>query len=128
MLSATSADEAQRLIESSLEKILPGASAIDERRPKWRRSKSSLTTLSEATTREPTGKYAVVVDGDTLRFALEPSMQAMFLRLTTRCETVVCCRVSPAQKAAVVRMVKLGCNAMTLSIGDGALPRSRLAR
>ncbi|EJD46372.1 phospholipid-translocating P-type ATPase [Auricularia subglabra TFB-10046 SS5] len=124
VLSATNADEARTLIESSLEKILPGASAPEEKRGslKFRRSKSSLTTLSEATSQQrvPTGKFAVVVDGDTLRYALEPSLKSMFLRLTTRCETVVCCRVSPSQKAAVVRLVKQGCNAMTLSIGDGA--------
>lgn len=35
-------------------------------------------------------------------------------------KAVLCCRVSPAQKAEVVRMVKLGLDVMTLSIGDGA--------
>ncbi|KAI6101652.1 hypothetical protein EDD16DRAFT_1648774 [Pisolithus croceorrhizus] len=35
-------------------------------------------------------------------------------------ETVVCCRVSPAQKALTVKLVKEGRKAMTLSIGDGA--------
>jgi len=33
---------------------------------------------------------------------------------------VICCRVSPLQKALVVRLVKRGINATTLSIGDGA--------
>ena len=33
---------------------------------------------------------------------------------------MLCCRVSPAQKAAVVQMVKHGLDVMTLSIGDGA--------
>ena len=33
---------------------------------------------------------------------------------------MLCCRVSPSQKAAVVNMVKHGLNVMTLSIGDGA--------
>ncbi|KAJ7749875.1 hypothetical protein B0H14DRAFT_438719 [Mycena olivaceomarginata] len=44
----------------------------------------------------------------------------MFLNLGTQCKTVVCCRVSPAQKALTVKLVKEGRNAMTLSIGDGA--------
>lgn len=70
----------------------------------------------------PTGKtsYAVVIDGDTLRYALDPSLKPLFLALTTQCETVVCCRVSPAQKALTVKLVKDGKNAMTLAIGDGA--------
>jgi phospholipid-translocating ATPase len=37
-----------------------------------------------------------------------------------QCEGVICCRVSPLQKALVVRLVKDGLKAMTLAIGDGA--------
>jgi phospholipid-translocating ATPase len=36
------------------------------------------------------------------------------------CEAVVCCRVSPKQKALVVKLVKDGLNTVTLAIGDGA--------
>jgi phospholipid-translocating ATPase len=61
-----------------------------------------------------------VIDGDTLRFALDESLKPLFLSLGTQCDTVVCCRVSPAQKAQTVRLVKDGKNAMTLSIGDGS--------
>lgn len=64
--------------------------------------------------------FAVVIDGDTLHHALSPALKGLFLNLTTQCETGVCCRVSPAQKALVVKLVKEGRNAMTLSIGDGA--------
>ncbi len=67
-----------------------------------------------------TGGFAVVIDGDTLRYALEPNLKPLFLALGTQCDTVVCCRVSPAQKALTVKLVKDGRNAMTLSIGDGA--------
>ncbi|KAF9223068.1 phospholipid-translocating P-type ATPase [Gyrodon lividus] len=64
--------------------------------------------------------FAVVIDGETLRHALSPEIKPLFLNLGTQCETVVCCRVSPAQKALTVKLVKQGRNAMTLSIGDGA--------
>ncbi|KAG2151660.1 uncharacterized protein EDB93DRAFT_1274319 [Suillus bovinus] len=64
--------------------------------------------------------FAVVIDGDTLRHALTPDIKPLFLNLGTQCETVVCCRVSPAQKALTVKLVKEGRKAMTLSIGDGA--------
>ena len=37
-----------------------------------------------------------------------------------QCEGVICCRVSPLQKAQIVRLVKDGLGAMTLAIGDGA--------
>jgi len=38
----------------------------------------------------------------------------------TQCESVICCRVSPKQKADVVRLVKENLNKITLAIGDGA--------
>lgn len=65
------------------------------------------------------GGFAVVIDGETLVYALDKSLKDMFLELTTQCETVVCCRVSPSQKALTVKLVKDGKNAMTLAIGDG---------
>lgn len=50
--------------------------------------------------------FAVVIDGETLRYALMPDMKPLFLNLGTQCETVVCCRVSPAQKALTVKLVR----------------------
>ena len=44
----------------------------------------------------------------------------LLLRLAMQCEGVICCRVSPLQKALVVKLVKEGVGAMTLAIGDGA--------
>ncbi|KAL9933492.1 hypothetical protein V8E36_007668 [Tilletia maclaganii] len=74
----------------------------------------------EPTADAPAGGFAVVIDGETLRYALSPALKPLFLALTTQCETVVCCRVSPAQKALTVKLVKDGKKAMTLAIGDGA--------
>ncbi|GAA5863156.1 hypothetical protein JCM3774_001439 [Rhodotorula dairenensis] len=67
-----------------------------------------------------TGGFAVVIDGETLRHALDDAIKPAFLELTTQCNAVVCCRVSPSQKALTVKLVKDGRNAMTLAIGDGA--------
>ncbi|EAU32628.1 hypothetical protein ATEG_07244 [Aspergillus terreus NIH2624] len=68
----------------------------------------------------PPATHAVVIDGDTLKLMLGDDLKQKFLLLCKRCKSVLCCRVSPAQKAAVVRMVKQGLNIMALSIGDGA--------
>lgn len=46
--------------------------------------------------------------------------QDYLLHLGTSCEGVICCRVSPLQKALVVKLVKDGLGVMTLAIGDGA--------
>ena len=40
--------------------------------------------------------------------------------LGTRRQAVVCCRVSPLQKAQVTRLVRDGAGQVTLAIGDGA--------
>ncbi|GFP80055.1 phospholipid-transporting ATPase 3 [Phtheirospermum japonicum] len=65
-------------------------------------------------------KLALVIDGKCLMFALDPSLRVMLLNLSLNCSAVVCCRVSPLQKAQVTSLVKKGANRITLSIGDGA--------
>ncbi|KAI7856242.1 hypothetical protein BDC45DRAFT_63075 [Circinella umbellata] len=65
-------------------------------------------------------KIALVIDGTTLRYALEPATRETLLRIGMKCASVVCCRVSPKQKAQVVTLVKKGLKVMTLAIGDGA--------
>lgn len=68
----------------------------------------------------PPPTHALVIDGDSLKSVLEPSLRQKFLLLCKQCRSVLCCRVSPSQKAAVVQMVKSGLDCLTLSIGDGA--------
>ncbi|KAI1379864.1 phospholipid-translocating P-type ATPase [Hypoxylon crocopeplum] len=68
----------------------------------------------------PAPTHALVIDGFTLRWVLHDSLKQKFLLLCKQCASVLCCRVSPAQKASVVSMVKNGLDVMTLSIGDGA--------
>ncbi|KIV95128.1 hypothetical protein PV10_02814 [Exophiala mesophila] len=69
------------------------------------------------------GEYdtlALVIDGKSLTYALEKDMETMFLDLAVMCKAVVCCRVSPLQKALVVKLVKRHLKALLLAIGDGA--------
>ncbi|EGW31952.1 uncharacterized protein SPAPADRAFT_152194 [Spathaspora passalidarum NRRL Y-27907] len=69
----------------------------------------------------PDERFGVVVDGDALKMALlNPDTKRKFLLLCKKCRAVLCCRVSPAQKAAVVKLVKDTLDVMTLAIGDGS--------
>lgn len=68
----------------------------------------------------PAPTHALVIDGDSLKLVIHEDLRQKFLLLCKNCKSVLCCRVSPAQKAAVVAMVKNGLDVMTLSIGDGA--------
>lgn len=67
---------------------------------------------------EPT--HALVIDGFTLKWVLDDALKQKFLLLCKQCKSVLCCRVSPAQKASVVSLVKNALDVMTLSVGDGA--------
>ncbi|XP_062398721.1 probable phospholipid-transporting ATPase IM [Sardina pilchardus] len=66
------------------------------------------------------GEYGLVINGHSLAYALEPSMEVEFLRTACMCKTIICCRVTPLQKAQVVELVKKYKRAVTLAIGDGA--------
>ncbi len=49
--------------------------------------------------------YALIIDGKALIYALVDDMKNLFLRLAVLCASVVCCRVSPKQKALVTILV-----------------------
>ncbi|CCD72226.1 Phospholipid-transporting ATPase [Caenorhabditis elegans] len=66
------------------------------------------------------GGVALVINGDSLAFALGPRLERTFLEVACMCNAVICCRVTPLQKAQVVDLVKRNKKAVTLSIGDGA--------
>lgn len=69
----------------------------------------------------PLPRYGLVIDGESMKHAFETEEGAIeLMRVGLRCRSVICCRVTPKQKAMVVRLAKkyLGC--MCLAIGDGA--------
>nr|XP_026654344.1 phospholipid-transporting ATPase IK [Zonotrichia albicollis] len=47
-------------------------------------------------------------------------VEKAFVDLATSCQAVICCRVTPKQKALMVQLVKKHKKAVTLAIGDGA--------
>uniref|UniRef100_A0A8D0CGE2 Phospholipid-transporting ATPase n=1 Tax=Scleropages formosus TaxID=113540 RepID=A0A8D0CGE2_SCLFO len=67
-----------------------------------------------------TSEYALIINGHSLAHALEADLECLLLDTACLCKTVVCCRVTPLQKAQVVELVKKYKRAVTLAIGDGA--------
>ncbi|WAQ97991.1 AT8A1-like protein [Mya arenaria] len=65
-------------------------------------------------------EVALIIDGKTLKYALTCDCRQDFLDIAVSCKAVICCRVSPLQKAELVDLVKKYCKAVTLAIGDGA--------
>jgi hypothetical protein len=49
----------------------------------------------------PERKLALIIDGRCLMYALDPTLRVDLLGLSLSCHSVICCRVSPLQKAQV---------------------------
>jgi phospholipid-translocating ATPase len=63
----------------------------------------------------------LTIDGPTLGRVFHYDLEEPFREICMKCDAVLCCRMSPAQKAQVVRLVKKSKNKpMTAAIGDGA--------
>ncbi|KAF8514068.1 phospholipid-translocating ATPase [Gautieria morchelliformis] len=91
------------------------------KRSSFRNSISGLSDLVGSNNGNRPGGFVLVIDGTALGHALsEPSSKELLLQLAIRCEAVICCRVSPLQKALVVKLVKDSLHTVTLAIGDGA--------
>ncbi|XP_043089144.1 phospholipid-transporting ATPase VB isoform X2 [Puntigrus tetrazona] len=62
----------------------------------------------------------LVIDGPTLSMAMSDELLEPFVELCKFCRAVLCCRVTPLQKSAVVELVRRKLGVMTLAVGDGA--------
>ena len=68
-------------------------------------------------------KISIVIDGATLIYVLntkDKHIEELFFQLAIVAHSCICCRVSPKQKADVVKLAKSHGNWLTLAIGDGA--------
>ncbi|XP_072697933.1 phospholipid-transporting ATPase FetA-like isoform X3 [Canis lupus baileyi] len=68
----------------------------------------------------PNGNYGLIINGCSLAYALEGNLELELLRTACMCKGVICCRMTPLQKAQVVELVKRYKKVVTLAIGDGA--------
>uniref|UniRef100_A0A452TLB3 Phospholipid-transporting ATPase n=1 Tax=Ursus maritimus TaxID=29073 RepID=A0A452TLB3_URSMA len=68
----------------------------------------------------PNGNYGLIINGYSLAYALEGNLELELLRTACMCKGVICCRMTPLQKAQVVELVKRYKKVVTLAIGDGA--------
>ena len=81
------------------------------------------STTSEQTgpqDREQFEGFGLLVTGQALVHALTDKQKMRLLEIGTMCKAVVCCRVTPLQKAQVVELVMDNEKKTTLAIGDGA--------
>lgn len=75
----------------------------------------------------------IVIEGGALQHALEPACQDALMALCRECKAVVCCRVTPMQKAQVrawqhrVAACWLQRAGHVLGVGSGHLSKARVA-
>jgi magnesium-transporting ATPase (P-type) len=72
--------------------------------------------------------FGLLITGQALVHALSDKYKMKFLEVGTMCKAVVCCRVTPLQKAQVVELVMQNEKKITLAIGDGANDVSMIQR
>ncbi|RVW87875.1 putative phospholipid-transporting ATPase 7 [Vitis vinifera] len=77
-------------------------------------------SLAMSEERSKNAPFALIVDGKALEIALRSDVKNHFFCLAVNCISVICCRVSPKQKALITRSVKAYTGRITLAIGDGA--------
>lgn len=83
-------------------------------------SQSPSNSQSISDMNNPIVEYALCITGKSLKYALKPGVNIdLFQEVSEQCKSVICCRVSPSQKAEVTTMVKKQ-GRVTLGIGDGA--------
>nr|XP_006825887.1 PREDICTED: LOW QUALITY PROTEIN: probable phospholipid-transporting ATPase IF-like [Saccoglossus kowalevskii] len=80
----------------------------------------TLNDLKLKLTEDTVPKHALVVDGMSLTYAVEYHCD-LFRKICEACIAVLCCRMSPLQKAEVVKLMKNSdSKPITGAIGDGA--------
>uniref|UniRef100_A0AAZ3RM51 Phospholipid-transporting ATPase n=1 Tax=Oncorhynchus tshawytscha TaxID=74940 RepID=A0AAZ3RM51_ONCTS len=72
-------------------------------------------------------RLGLVIDGRTLAYALDSSLDEKFLQVARSCRSVLCCRSTPLQKSMVVKLVRNKLKVMTLAIGMYQSSSSTLA-
>ncbi|KAM7451065.1 putative phospholipid-transporting ATPase IF [Porites harrisoni] len=66
-------------------------------------------------------QYGLVIDGASLSLVFKGPYTGLFVDICRQCVAVLCCRMSPLQKAQIVHLVKSSREKpVTLAIGDGA--------
>lgn len=101
-------DEADKVMQS----LVDTSDKLDEIEAKYEQ---------EGDYNAPMKENALVIEGSALVHIFEsPEAKEKLLDIAIRCKSVVCCRVSPLQKALVVQLIRKYHNVVTLAVGDGA--------
>ncbi|XP_068781065.1 phospholipid-transporting ATPase ID [Struthio camelus] len=118
IIEGSTSDDVLNELRNAREKMKPDSFLdSDEVNIQFAKSSKKAKVLPDE---QANGVYGLVINGHSLAYALEENLELELVRTACMCKVVICCRVTPLQKAQVVELVKKYKKAVTLAIGDGA--------
>uniref|UniRef100_A0A8B9Q776 Phospholipid-transporting ATPase n=1 Tax=Apteryx owenii TaxID=8824 RepID=A0A8B9Q776_APTOW len=118
IIEGSTSDDVLNELRNAREKMKPDSFLdSDEVNIQFEKSSKKAKLLPDE---QANGVYGLVINGHSLAYALEGNLELELVRTACMCKVVICCRVTPLQKAQVVELVKKYKKAVTLAIGDGA--------
>jgi phospholipid-transporting ATPase len=102
-----------RLLQQGMDLIIMNEDSLDSTRMSITAHTSSMMAAnntsgaSSSSGSEAMSKnFALIIDGKTLKYALSCELRREFYELCINCKAVICCRVSPIQKADCIGLVR----------------------
>lgn len=119
-IKGRSAEEVEGQLSETLDKH------IGDGPERWQNPGTSDASLASLTrrfslrsrTKVQEKELGIIIDGASLKYAVE-DVTDLFMEVSDHTKVVICCRVTPLQKALVVRLVREKRKSLTLAIGDG---------
>uniref|UniRef100_M4BMT5 Phospholipid-transporting ATPase n=1 Tax=Hyaloperonospora arabidopsidis (strain Emoy2) TaxID=559515 RepID=M4BMT5_HYAAE len=112
------------LLDNSIQQVIINATTCPDEaslRAKLSAAAAEFLDNSKGMASGTEKEVSLVIDGEALEMALSPESAPHLLSFAKLCRAVICNRVSPAQKAEMVKLVRNNITTVrTLAIGDGA--------
>ncbi|TMW59029.1 hypothetical protein Poli38472_007174 [Pythium oligandrum] len=109
------------LLDNSIQQVVINCTTCPTEEAIRARLESAARDFVQKGRGDSKAEISLIIDGEALEWALRPTTAPHLLEFTKLCRAVICNRVSPAQKAEMVSLVRDNIkSARTLAIGDGA--------
>lgn len=100
-----------RLLQQGMDLIIMNEESLDNTRTSITAHTSNMLAATSSTSSASNSEgmrkdAALIIDGKTLKYALSCELRREFYELCVNCKAVICCRVSPLQKADCIMLVR----------------------
>lgn len=100
-----------RLLQQGMDLIIMNEDSLDNTRTSINRHSHDFQAVTSSCSSANNEHFkkdntALIIDGKTLKYALSCELRREFYELCINCKCVICCRVSPIQKADCIMLVR----------------------